>query len=272
MVVRPAVFIFIFIMTASLGRIDVLCRSASEAADNGIAGLDLSAGRIGGGSCEYEMKIPGDWSEYFIIERENLAPGTRILEKLNFYWQPKNHPLIFLASVYIFENRYSADAGSYKKILETDEFDFRIYVSATEPELENAGDRILHNHFIEQMNDISFFSDLFIFPEGKGPVIKDRLFVNGRDIGGSIIFDLNNPFLPLRAVCEALSYEVVWNGTDASVFISKEGFEYTLYTAGPRNFDATRVENSFYVPAIFFVQALKTNFEIDKRGNVYITE
>ena len=54
--------------------------------------------------------------------------------------------------------------------------------------------------------------------------------------------------------------------------IERDGFEFTLYTNSVQNFGAVRIENSFYVPYIFFIQVLRTNFDIDNRGNVFITE
>ena len=237
----------------------------------GIMGLDLSSGLINGDRCEYKMRIPSEWVQHIIIEREELAFGTKILEMLNLYWQPKNHPIIFLANIFIYETRYSAEIGSYKRILETDEYDIRIYVSATEPELINTGDKILHNHFIEQLEDANFLMELFIFPEGMGPVVRDRLFINGRAVDGDILYKSTQPYIPLRLACESLGYAVGWNAADQSVSITNADFEFTLFTGDTQNYGAVMVENSFFVPAIFFIQVLKTNFETDKRGNVFIT-
>ena len=235
-------------------------------------GLDLSSGVIYGDMCEYAMSIPGDWLEYVAAEREQLLPGSRTVEQLNFYFCPKNSNPIILSNIFIFETRYSSEIGSYKRILETDEYDFRTYVSAAEPELGSAGERIMYNHIVGRLGDVNFVSELFKFPEGKGPVVKEKLYVNGKPAEGSVIYKNSQPFVPLRAACEAMGYRVAWRGDDASVVIEKEGFEFVLYTSGKQNYGAVRVENSFYVPALFFIQVLKSNFETDKRGNVYITE
>jgi len=235
-------------------------------------GLDISGGSIAGDKVEYTMAIPADWIGFILVEREELSPGTRILEMLNFYWQPRNHPLIFLASIYVYETKNSIDFASYKRILETNEYDFRIYVSATEMDLLSAVDKVVYNHFIQQFGDMNAILGLFSFPEGKGPVVKERLFVNGAEIEGSVVYGGGAVYVPLRAVCEAFGYTVVWYGNDQSIYIEKDGFEFMLYTADKINYGAVRIENEFFVPAVFFIQVLQVHFDTDKRGNVFLTE
>ena len=271
--IRRFLCFFVCVATcASLGMRALYAGGSSGAVENAVYGLDLSSGSVSGDRCEYVMDIPEDWLEYVMVEREALPPGSRTVEKLNFFFRLKNAYPIILANIFIFETRYSAEIGSYKRILETDEYDFRIYVSQAEPELNSAGERIMYNHIVGQFGDVNFVADLFHFPEGKGPIIKERLFVNGKLAGGTVIYKSSQPFVPLRAACEALGHTVIWYGSDASVYIEKDGFEFTLYTSGKQNYGAVRVENSFYVPALFFIQVLRTNFETDKRGNVFITE
>jgi len=237
-----------------------------------VMGLDLSEGRIVGDKVEYTMEIPEDWVGFILVEREELSPGTRILEMLNFYWQPRNQPLIFLASIYIYETKYSMDFASYKRILETNEYDFRMYVSATEMEFLSTVDKIVYNHFIEQFGDMNLILELFSFPEGRGPVVKERIFVNGDEIEGSVVYGNGAAYVPLRAVCEALGYTVVWYGSDQSIYMEKNGFDFTLYTEDKVNYGAVRIENAYFVPAVFFIQVLQVNFDTDKRGNVFLTE
>ena len=235
--------------------------------------LDFSTGHIVGDRSDYTMVIPDNWHNHIIIERETLSPGSRILEKLNFYWQPLNHPPVFLANIFIFETRYSNEAIALRRILATDTYDFMIYITATELEFDNASDRLLYNYFVSRFGDINFLRELFVFPEGRGPVVGNRIFINGVEIEESVIYKNNNqPFIPLRAAAEALGYNVIWHGFDASILIEREGFEFTLFTNSPQNFGAVRVGNSFFVPGMFFVQMLNTNFERGLRGNVFITE
>jgi len=247
--------------------------NANQAATGaGIDGLDISSGIVNGDRVEYVLSIPEDWLEFIIVEREALPPDAKIIEKLNLYFQPKNLRPVLLCNFFVIETRYSEEIGAYKRILETDEFDFRAYVSASEPNFSNAGEQIIFDHIIGQLHDFNFCFELFSFPDGKGPIVKDMLHVNGRLIEGSVIYDSNQPFVPLRAACEALGYNVVWRGGDASILMEKNGASHVLYTAGRQNYGAVRVENSFYVPALFFVSILKTSFETDKHGNVFITE
>jgi len=244
----------------------------SGAADAGYFGLDISSGAVYGDGCEFTMRIPAEWLEYVVVAREPLPPRSRTVEQLNLYFRPKNAGLEILANIFVFETKYSAEVGSYKRILETDEYDFRAYVSASEPEFTNAGDRIMYNHIIGLLGDLNYVAELFSFPDGRGPIVKERLYVNGALTEGSVIYKSSRPYVPLRAACEALGYTVIWYGADASVYIERQDREFTLYTAGRQNYGAERVENSFYVPALFFIQLLRTSFETDKRGNVFITE
>ena len=270
---RIAIFFILSSLFINLFHIETLrAGGVQNFTEAGFLGLDLSAGYINGDRCEYIMNIPDDWLEYLLIEREDLPPGTRIVEKLNIYFLPKTAYPIILSNIFIFETRYSDEVGSYKRILETDEYDFRAYVSAAEPELSSAGEKIMFNHIIGQLGDVNFVSELFVFPEGKGQIIKERLFVNGTLTDGAVIHNGSRPFVPLRAACEALGYSLVWYGDDASVYIEKGDFEFTLHFSGGQNFGAVRVENNFYVPALFFIQVLRTSFETDRRGNVFVTE
>ena len=265
-------FICVIVMNAASPPRRAYANNSALQNDGALFGLDISSGAVNGDRCEYTMEIPDDWRGYISVEREGLPPGSKTVEQLNIYFYQRNYGFIFLANIFIFQTRYSSEIGSYKRILETDEYDFRIYVSAAEPELTNAGEKIMYNHIVGRLGDVNFVAELFDFPEGKGPVVKERLHVNGKLTGGSVIFKSSQPYVPLRAACEALGYSVIWYGADASVYIERQGTDFTLHTAGNKNYGAVRVENSFYVPALFFIQVLKINFETDKRGNVFITE
>jgi len=266
--------VIFFLITAIIFNVStfVFANALSDQPASYVTGLDLSEGRIFGDKVEYTMEIPENWIGFILVEREELSPGTRILEMLNFYWQPRNQPLIFLASIYVYETKYSMDFASYKRILETNEYDFRIYVSATEMEFLGTVDKIVYNHFIEQFGDMNLILELFSFPEGRGPVVKERLFVNGGEVEGSVVYGNDVVYVPLRAVCEALGYTLVWYGSDQSIYMEKNGFEFTLYTGDKINYGAVRIENEFFVPAVFFIQVLQVNFETDRRGNVFLTE
>ena len=266
--------IFFIVICACLLSAGVMTRAGSMQSmpESYIVGLDLASGSITGERAEYTMAVPDEWLPYIIIEREELSPGTRILEMLNLYWQPSTFQPIFLASIYVYETQNSMDISSYRRILETDEYDIRIYVSATDYDMLSADERTVHIRFIEQLSDANFILELFGFPEGKGPVIRERLFINGRDVDAPVVHSGGAVFAPLRAVCEALGYAVIWYGIDQTIYIERSDFSYTLQTLEAANYGAVSIDNVYYAPAVFFMQVLQMNFDMDRRGNIFLTE
>jgi len=267
-------FIFFFSLCACLCAFAVAVRANNiqNLPESYIVGLDLTNGAISGERAEYTLIVPDDWLPHIIIEREELSPGTRILEMLNLYWQPQNFQPIFLASIYIYETQNSMDISSYRRILETDEYDIRIYISATDYDMLSSDEQVLHARFIEQLGDANFILELFGFPEGRGPVIRERLFINGRDVDAPVVHSGGAVFAPLRAVCEALGYAVIWYGIDQTIYIERNDFSYTLQTSEAANYGAVSIDNNYYVPVVFFMQVLQMSFDMDRRGNIFLTE
>lgn len=109
------------------------------------------------------------------------------------------------------------------------------------------------------------------------------LVINGETIeGANVITKDEMEFVPVRALCEALGMEVMWDSDAELVTIAKMPIyvtfsptedAYTFAKTAPMQLGAAPFlkNDRTYVPAIFISEILKQEFSIAESGNVNVT-
>ncbi|MDR2648656.1 MAG: copper amine oxidase N-terminal domain-containing protein [Clostridiales bacterium] len=240
-----------------------------------VSRLDLNSGRVTGERADYFLDIPTMWSGYLIGDRELIINSIWPLEKLNFYFTPSiqpSKPALFL-SVNIYSIYHYSLAPGHKKLVETDKYVFTVYFPVENP-LKNKTDIAIYNSMKADATD-EYLTGLIRLSAGDEKRYDDTIWVNGKQLDIRAITEGNVTYLPIRAVCERLGYNVGWLVAQEAVTM-RRGDVYEILLKNDINanqgFSLVLNNNSAYISSLYFISALKLNVEIDERKNVTLNE
>ncbi len=124
---------------------------------------------------------------------------------------------------------------------------------------------------------ISIFISLFLF--GTNAISTDNVVINGEETQINQITVKNIHYLPLRAVSEALGYEVLWNGENRAAELRRDRVSLRFYVDKDRivsndgnteNADIILRDGSTYVPVSSLCDALNLTHDTEKTNRLYL--
>lgn len=269
-------FIFIvFNITNSFGYPNTSSSSYIEKI-NSVNRIDISKNIIYGEKADFYINIPVSWNNYIVAEREVINYKTRLLEKINFYYEPQNNiskPL-FLMSIYIHNKSEWDSTLSYVKVLESKKYIFSMFNASKNP-FTNKTDKALFNRFLSESNSVDFIKSLIVVNDNNKPQVSNTITVNNKLLKTTIVYKDNNVvYLPIRDTCKALGYDVTWNDKQKSISISNEDFISELFIDNTKNnyFRVVLINNSSFVSFMYLIKDLKCTVEVDENSNVFISK
>lgn len=242
---------------------------------NSIDKIDLSDNIIYGEKADFFINTPPSWSKYIIADREIINYKTRLLEKINFYYEPQNNiskPL-FLMSIYIHNKSEWDSTLNYVKVLESKKYIFSMYNASKNP-FTNKTDIALFNRFLAETNSVDFIKSLIVVNDDKKSLASNTITVNNKVLKSTVVYKDNSiVYLPIRDTCKALGYDVTWNNAEKSILISNKYFTSKLFIDNTKNntFRVVVINESSFVSFMYLIKVLKCTVEVDERSNVYIS-
>ncbi len=244
---------------------------------NSVTRLDISKGKISGQKVNYSLQIPEIWIRYMIAEREDVRTNEGVLEKITFSYYASDNVSkpVPLFSFYVYDKNYWNEKSALRKILRTEDNVFAVSATGYNP-FTNSLDKAVFGKFLKDVSNEDYMRKLIVLPNGTKIIENNVVTVMGAAMTQkSILGDDGFVYIPVKDVCEALSYRVGWLEKQKLVSIARDDFYYLLMTplsVKSQNFEAKIVNDRAYVSTKFVMQILKVNVEIDENLNVNITE
>jgi len=224
---------------------------------------------------DYQVRIPNSWARYIQAEFENLFSSSGIVEKINFFYVPRNNvnkPQLFM-SLFVFNraewNRRNTSA--FTRVAEDTNYVYAITYNATNP-FSNAIDRANYGRLITDIRTAGFVRRMLELSQPLPPVSR-TITVNGRVLNTQVVYRDGIAFLPLREICVALGYRVTWNDRDRSINISGRGYNKTFFPDTPGRNSGYRIiihNGVAYIIPLFFIWDLGASTDIDANDNFVI--
>jgi len=239
--------------------------------------LDMSDGRVVGMGWSYEFLVPALWKEHVFVERQLGGLPSYIIDNLSFYCKSAtgvSSPLL-LMSLYTIDKKEWSDSLPYTPVLFGRDLVFVVVFGAEETSFSHPFDQALFRSCRSDVQTAEKILELLKLSERQQVPNQLTVFVNDKKMTNPVVFLGSTYYVPLREVCEALGYKVVWSQKTASTTISKGSFADTIpvksnMVADKRGYKMRMIEGRVYVSVAYLYSVFNAVVEVDDIKNVYV--